>query len=113
MAARRVQVWNDNTVELKEEFKGSTIVIPPGKYVEMGRSQAIQFKGQYRPIQQDGTKQQTAHSMKILRIEPITGKPLVEKKPWVCQMDGKEFKTEAALKAHMTRNYKDEPTLTK
>lgn len=111
MAAKRVKVWNDNNVDLKEEFKGQVIEIPAGGFVEMGRSQAIQFKGQYRPIKVDGMKQQVPNSKKIIRIEAVKGKE--ESETFVCQMDGREFKTQKALENYMKKNFPNVETVTK
>ena len=109
MSAKKVKVWNDNTVDLEEEFKGQKIKIPAGDFIEMGRSQAVQFKGQYKPMKIDGMKQQTKASMKILRLEPLKGKgsSKPDKKEWVCQIDGHVCRTEQGLKTYMKKNYPD------
>lgn len=110
MAVRKVKVWNDNTAKLVEEFKGKTYEIEAGKHIVMGRSQAIQFKGQYKQIKMDGMKQQSPESMKILRLEPISGNTS-EDKEWICNIDGRSFKTKQGLDNYMKKNHPDAETL--
>jgi hypothetical protein len=105
MAAKKVKVWNRNKVDLHDVFKGEDIHIPAGDFIVMGRSQAIQFKGNRKPIQYDGMKRQTLESMKILELEPIKGNQTVEKEVFMCQMDGKEFNTKRGLDNYMKKNY--------
>ena len=52
--AKKVRVWNDARADHKEEFKQEWIHIPAGKYVEMSRSDGVNFMGQYFPISVDG-----------------------------------------------------------
>lgn len=113
MSAKKVKVWNENTVDLVEEFKGQTIKIPAGKCIEMGRSQAIQFKGQYRPIQVDGMKQQVKSSMKILRIEPIKKGESKGSEKIPCSLCDKEFTSEQGLKLHTAKAHAGEETFKK
>lgn len=104
----QVKVWNDNNHDLYEKFKGKEYHIPAGKFIKMGRNQAIQFKGQYHPIKLDGMKQQMPETMKILRIEESAEEEQVQK--WICNADGTEHKTQAALNKYIAKNFADEIT---
>jgi hypothetical protein len=67
----QVKVWNTNTHDLVERFKGNELVIPAGKYIEMEYYEANEFRGQYhpRPVDNDGKMVDDAKHYKMLRIE--------------------------------------------
>ena len=112
----KVQVWNDNVVKnakgeligytLEEEFKGQKIVIPPGEYIEMSRGEAVKFKGSYHPVQKDGMNQQIEASYKKIRIVEL--KKEKEAPVFVCNQDGTEHKSQAALDKYIAENFADQ-----
>lgn len=104
---RQVLVYNRNTEPLEEQFKGRNIIIPPGECVEMGRAEAIQFKGQYHPIVKNETQGQLTSSKKIIEIVPKVGSA-PEKPKFICQQDGTEHKTQALLDLYISENYADQ-----
>jgi hypothetical protein len=115
--ARKVRVYNDNIVknekgevigyDLREQFKGKDVIIPPGGFVEMGASEAVHFKGQYHPIIKDGMNQQKAESYKIVRIVPV-GKEEKPKQSFICNQDGTEHVSQDALDKHIAENFADD-----
>lgn len=46
-----VKVWNDNVHPHSERFRGDLVVIPAKSFVEMEWEDAIQFKGQFTPME--------------------------------------------------------------
>lgn len=50
----KVQVKNLDHREYREMFREEEIVIPAGESVEMGRSEAVAFLGQFIPMVKDG-----------------------------------------------------------
>lgn len=104
----RVRVYNDNKVEHVEVYKGTTIRIPAGGFVEMDRDEAVQFKSQFRTPVYDKGKQQKPESMKVLRLAAIVNgaekaKPAAEKH--VCMKCGFEAQNKAGLSAHIRANH--------
>lgn len=114
----QVKVWNENIEKdskgviightLEEHFKGKKISIPPGDYVLMGRAESIQFKGQYHPLKKNGMGQQTNETKKIIRLEAVVGgAPVKEKSVLICQQDGTEHASQAALDKYIAENFAD------
>lgn len=104
-----VRVVNDNVHPYTEKYRGRTIHIEPKGFVEMDANEAAHFLGT-----NPGTAQVDANgipkpeSFKMLRIEARDTSKAQESKKWVCQKDGKEFPTQAALEKHILENYMDE-----
>lgn len=69
----KYRVWNDNTINWVEDFRGDKIAIPAGKFVVMDESDAVLFRGQAVAIQRDGQNNQTKESSKCIRLEKIDG----------------------------------------
>lgn len=89
-----------------EKFRGDPVVIKAGDYVLMDYEDAIQFRGQYFPMQMDGDNQQIPASMKMIKLVPDSpdAAPAVKMK-FVCQRDGKEFSSAAELEAYTKENF--------
>lgn len=102
-----VRVWNDNTHENVEKFKGKIIKIPPKSWIEMDKGDAEQFQGQYKPITVDHDGNPTAEGFKMIRIEEITPHSEPEAETFTCMLDGKSFDTQELLNAHIKTNYAD------
>jgi hypothetical protein len=95
----KVKVFNDDTREYRETFRGDDICIPAGGFIMMERAEAIAFKGQWCPIIEDGNKNKL--NAKKIRIEDL---PIElryrEKKKFVSNFNGMQFDTEEELNAH-------------
>lgn len=110
----QVRVYNDNTFEHREQFKGQNIVIAPGKFVEMDRGEAVLFKGQFFQPRFLADGVQDPRSFKRIRLEAIVeekgkGKGKKAKKSdapeHVCQACGFEAVSAAGLKVHIAKNH--------
>lgn len=121
-----VKVWNDHVaVDPKEHrdpenqldkgfdgtwreiFQDEEIIIPPGGYIEMDWEKAIMFEGQYFPIATDGNNNQLLRSKKKIRVDgrpSATGKDTTQR-VFVCQADGSEHPSKAALEAYVKENF--------
>ena len=98
-----VRVRNLDHREYSEEFRDQLIVIPPGGYVEMGRSEAVQFLGQLTPLHLDGSGRTT--KPKSLKIEEdpeqfaaARAQPFRFDAP-----DGKQFRSEQGYNEYMAK----------
>lgn len=89
------RVWNDHTLDYKEKFRDDEIIIPAKKYVEMDKSEAIIFMGQYTKIEKLDNGE--VKNPKMLRLEIIKD-DVAEK--IVCQMCKEEFQTKKELALH-------------
>jgi hypothetical protein len=72
-----VKVWNDNTCDHKETFKGATISIPAQSFIEMEYEEAVEFRGQFTGVAKlgkDGKPDKT--QFKMIRVERP---PIVER----------------------------------
>jgi len=105
----KVRVRNGNKIDHVEMFKGQTIKIPAGGYIEMEDEDAVLFKSQFRTPKFDKSgRNQTLESMKVLSIEPIVNgaekeKPVAE--DFVCHACGKKAANKAGLLAHIRANH--------
>lgn len=108
----RVKVYNDNTHPLSEEFKGETIVIAPGEFIEMDRGEATLFKGQFKTPKFLASGVQDPATFKQIRIVPLDdGVPDAPKRAvesYVCQACGFEAKNKAGLTAHIRHNHAEQ-----
>ena len=97
----KVKVKNLHTEEYNEMFRDELITIPPGESVEMGRSEANQFLGQFSPMVVDGSgKCIKPKKLKIIedpeQHAAHRGQPIKFTAP-----DGAQFRTEPGLNTHM------------
>jgi len=107
-----VRVYNDNIYEHREKFRGETIIIPAGGFVEMDREDAVLFKSQFTPIIRNKGGQDDPRGFKKLRIDydpskagavlDVAGQDEQER---TCQACGFVAKTKAGLAAHMRANH--------
>lgn len=67
----RAKVYNDNTFPHKEYFKGETVSIPAGEFIEMDYDEAIEFRGQFTSIVRDADNQPKKESFKMIRVVPL------------------------------------------
>lgn len=107
----RAKVWNDNTCEWTEMFKGEKVTIPAGKYIEMEFYDAHEFKGQYSPIKIKPDDTQDPKSFKMIRVVKVTqedGELDDSKQVFPCNLCKKVFTTEAALIAHSAKEHADQ-----
>lgn len=106
-----VKVWNDNTLDFKQEYRGVNYHIPAGQYILMDEQEAYQFRGAYYPIIKDGAGQQTRESYKMIRIEmPNTTKKTVtpERKSTRCEACGYIAINEKDLENHIQEMFDQE-----
>jgi len=124
--AKKVTVFNLNTHPLDEMFKGEEVHIAPqdywrdkkGKIKEVDHYEAIEFKGQYRPMPFDGSGKRVEDSkfFKMLRIEPVDQEthdtdddvPSFKCMARECRFVGT---TEKELSAHVQARHADAETL--
>lgn len=96
----KVKVWNDNTIEHVEKFKDEEVRIPAGGFVEMEWEEAIEFKGQFKPmiIRADGTHD--PKGFKKIRVDRPS-EPVFKDDPNVLHATGQKVASQAELKALM------------
>jgi len=108
MANTLVKVWNDNSLEHIETFKGQEIKIPAHGYVTMNRHEAVEFKSQFKsPVFLKGGVPDPAHK-KMIRVEPINDDKIEETQApddFDCQKCGFVAKSAAGLKSHIRANH--------
>ena len=94
----RVKVWNDNSHDHVETFKGNQVTVPAKGFIEMDFEDAVQFKGQFTPmlIRADGTHD--PKGFKMIRVEQPK-EPLFKDAPLVNHATGQQFATKAELLA--------------
>ena len=102
MAAREVKVWNKNTFDHEEKFKGQVIKIPANSFIVMDRHEAVEFKSQFKqPVFLKGGVPDKEH-LKMIVLETIDDTIKEEpKNDLVCQKCGFEASSAAGLKAHI------------
>ena len=109
MVDNEVKVWNRNTFDYKERFKGEDIFIKAGGFVKMDRWEANQFLGTYVPIKKNKDEQQDPMSFKYLEIDQEDLKRIRDQqsgatdqqKTFVCHACSKEFLTKNGLLKHI------------
>lgn len=106
-----VKVWNRNTYEYRERFKGQEVVIPPNSFVVMNQFEAVEFKSTFvNPRFLKGGVPDPRY-YKMIVIEPMEDKArdgtAEEKEPesLVCQKCGFEAKSKQGLRAHIKANH--------
>jgi hypothetical protein len=104
----QVKVWNDNKYPHVEKFKGDTIRIPAGGYVEMDLYDATDFRGQYTPIVKGADEQPMPQSYKIIRIERPSDAKVEASSSFQCQACGKSYESQKVLDAHTDENHLDQ-----
>lgn len=65
-----VKVWNDNSVDFTQLYKGDRVTIPAKGFIEMEWDEAISFKSYPHAMAFDGMGQQLPSSFKVIRVEP-------------------------------------------
>lgn len=99
------RVWNDNVHPHVEKFKRKEIRIEPKAFVEMEWEDAIEFRGQFTPIEVDGAGQPKATSFKMIRVEKIPETFKEPEKEIACQACGMRQESMAALSEHIRQNH--------
>ena len=101
-----VKIWNNNTYDHEEKFKGQDVVIPAGGFIVMNKFEAVEFKSQFKqPIFLKGGVPDPK-SFKKLSLEPIDDTINGSKdSEHVCQNCGFGAKSAAGLKAHVRANH--------
>lgn len=105
--SKMVKVWNTNTHDHQEKFKGTMITIKAGGYVEMTADEAVEFKGQfYPPVVKNGVH--FPEGFKKLRLEPIEtvgGATVEEPDEHICIACGFKAASKAGLASHVRANH--------
>lgn len=106
--SKLVKVYNRNEYPFEQEFKGDTIRIEPGRFVEMDWYSATEFLGKYFPPKFDGSDQQLPQSFKKLEI--VGRPPHMDEKAnhYICQACGDEFAAARDLENHIDRHHLDQ-----
>ena len=101
-----VAVWNMNSETYTEKFEDKTIIIEPGHFVTMSRSEAVMFLGRNPGMDELGG----AFKSKMLSIKSLDGAPTptgeAERaeeaaKEFKCHLDGMKFDSQAELDIHL------------
>jgi len=95
MARLKSLVRNNNSVLYREKFKRNWIEIPPGKEIEMSRRDAVAFKGQLPPLDEEGER-----PPKMITVIHRDEGEMIHK----CNMCSKEFDTSLLLNTHLTEH---------
>jgi hypothetical protein len=106
----QVRVWNTNRYPFKQKWKDSIITIPAGKYIEMERSEAVEFKSSFYPVELDYNGDPKPQSYNRIEIRPIPqqGQPDLDAEPkFVNHATGEEFDSHEELMASI----KQDPSL--
>lgn len=98
------RVWNEGPTDYSEVFKGETIRIPRGKYIEMDQFEGNQFVSAYTPVKKDGVGNYLTHKMLRLEVLPSKEERKVEHR---CQMCRGVFDTENELVLHSEAYHKE------
>jgi len=93
------KVWNDNKFPHIEKYKGQTIEIPAGKYIEMDRDEAIQLQGQFKMPRKRGDGTDDPRFFKMIRLEG--GEQNTEYNPLTNPVTGKVAESAEALRAEL------------
>lgn len=91
-----VKVWNRNTYDHTEKFKGQEITIRAGQFIEMDYIDAIDFKGQFIPPKTLGPNNPDPQHFKMIEVEQPT-EPVVKEDPNVFHATGKAASTPAEM----------------
>lgn len=100
----QAKVWNDGPTDYREEFRGTEIAIPKGKFVEMDRYEAAAFLSQYIKPRKTDTGVHMNH--KMLRME-VVGDDVPAKLEHRCQMCKGLFQSETELTLHSEAFHKE------
>lgn len=107
----QVKVWNDNTHDLVELFKGNKVMIPAKSFIEMEYYEAGEFKGQYhpRPVDNDGKMVDDAKHYKMVRIEKPTDKavPIKAVGGFACMKCQQAYQAQDELDFHVKSKHAD------
>jgi hypothetical protein len=96
MAAMLCDVFNLDSEQYSEKFKGKMIVIPAGGSVKMTEHDAVNFLGQYNGCGTDESGKELF--VKKLIIKRPTERPLEVK--FICPVCSKEFQDQKAFDDH-------------
>lgn len=102
----RVRVYNRNTHDYHNTFKGKNVTIPAGGYLEMDRSDAVQLKSKMVVIPNtfDGAGNQRPESFSRLELIPVGSETVNVQEKFICHATGKEFDSEREYMAHLKSN---------
>lgn len=111
-----VRVVNENIYPFSQSFKGQMISLgakDDGKnYIDMERDDAIQFLGQYSPMEVDVDGNPHPRGKKMLRITAVPGVKQTKAEPeldkFVCNSCRFEARSQNELDAHIDEKHLDE-----
>ena len=90
----QVKVRNKSDIPYVGTFRDRAINIPAGEYIEMGRSEAINFLSQYSPVIIDGRGRHTQPKNLILEEDLEKKAEKYGQPPKFKAFDGQMFRTE-------------------
>ena len=103
----RVQVENRSNIDFVGTFRDKPINIPAGKSIEMGRSEAVKFLGEWSPVRVDGAGR---HMMpkSLYLVENLEEKAEKYGQPLkYTAFDGQMFRTTQGLEAYEAKLKKE------
>ena len=109
----KCKVWNDDSNDWTETYKGDPITIPAKGFIVMDGFEARQLLGQGAPVVMDAQGRQIRP--KALRTENLPldtaqiekNKTLEKQASTLCHICNKNFVSEAGLKIHINREHAD------
>ena len=100
MAREMVQVWNDDSQDYSENFKGNQVVVPAGEFISMSRNEANAFMGSFSG---KVNNRLVTKSLRLVRSGDYDDSSEAEK--FISQMTGEEFDSQQDLDNHL-KSYK-------
>lgn len=108
-ATNRVKVWNDNTADLRDTWRGQDIFIPAGEFIEMDHGDAVLYMGEYKAPVYTADGADKAEGFKKLRKEPIPDAVEEEEQTdWACQACGFNARSKWELEGHVSDLHVDQ-----
>jgi hypothetical protein len=96
-----VRVYNDHpTINFVGEFRDKAIEVPAGKYIEMGRGDAVKFLAEFSSIETNGRGEAVMPKKLRMWEDPEVNAARMDQPFKYTALDNKEFRTLEGLKAY-------------
>lgn len=104
-----VKVRNLNVHPFSQKFRGDTLRIAAGDYIEMDEEDAVQFLGQFYPFKLDNKGNHMPEHFKMLRIEKDPGQIVKDHvtNKFMCPACKEQTSSYVELEAHMRLSHSD------
>ena len=109
MKKDHVKVRNNGHVDYQEEYQGNLIQIEAGGFIEMPRSKALHFLGQWRPFNKSGAIESQGQKPLSIEEDPEVHAEKRDQPLKFIASDGNKFRTKQGLANHEeSLNFKPE-----